>query len=265
MSLFGRLFRSKAQKAVDLLQEGLDSRLTRVGAGLEVFKRTAKSFDMSGIEEGSSAATSFQLAQGKHAFFTNALIDDLGRVEELVKAMRRALEYNNGRPQPGFEKEVIEAEEQLERTDANFKRLGEVCQQLIDIAGVLSPEREEDHASLKLLLDHAKTRKDDLDDTLSQLDKSLEDMIAEAEDGTFTDIELAKKASSFMKAGTALSLAEGEWIDFLQKAMRAPSLDPFRAQLPRKKEWLEERWKVYEDARGELGALTADDAKMGEI
>ncbi|MEP9389433.1 hypothetical protein [Mesorhizobium sp. KR9-304] len=244
---------------MDALQEELDRRLVAVGAGLEVFKRTAKSFDMSGIEDGCSEAASFKLAQGRHAYFTNALIDDLSSVEEQVKAMRRALEYNDGRPQPSFEKEVTEAERDLEQTDANIRRLSEVCQQLIDIAGDTSPERAEDHASLKLLIEHANGRKDELDHTLSEMDKSLDDVIAQAEAGTFTDIELAKKASSYMKAGAALSLAEGEWIDFLQKAMRAPSLDPFRAELPRKKEWLEECRKIYEDARAALRALTVDE------
>ncbi|RUU53915.1 hypothetical protein [Mesorhizobium sp. M2C.T.Ca.TU.002.02.1.1] len=216
---------------------------------------------MSGIDEGSSEATSFKLAQGKHGYFTSALIDDLTRAEERIKAMHRALEFNNGRPSPGFEKEVIEAEQALEGTDVNIDRLREVCQQLLDVVGDISPEGEKDRASLKVLLDHARVRKNELDDTLSQLDKSLDDTIAQLDNGTFSDFDLAQKASSLMKAGTALSLAEGEWIDFLQKAMRAPSLDPFRAELPRKKAWLEERFKVYEDARAELRSITGDGTK----
>ncbi|MCH4561281.1 hypothetical protein ACVILI_001885 [Mesorhizobium sp. USDA 4775] len=259
MSLFSRLFRSKAQKAVDALQGDLNRRLAAVQAGLELFERTTKAFAVSGIDEGSSEATSFKLAQGKHGYFTSALIDDLTHPEELIKAMHRALEFNNGRPSPGFEREVREAEQALERADANIDRLRDVCQQLLDVVGDISPEGEKGRVSLKMLLDHAKVRKDDLDDTLSQMDKSLEDMIAQAEAGTFSDFDLAQKASSFMKAGTALSLAEGEWIDFLQRAMRAPSLDPYRAELPRKKAWLEERFKVYEDARAELRAITVDD------
>ncbi|SFQ04615.1 hypothetical protein SAMN03159463_05474 [Mesorhizobium sp. NFR06] len=93
---------------------------------------------MSGLHEASSETTSFKLAQGKHAYFTNALIDDLAHVEELIKAMHRALEFNNGRPSPGFEKEVIEAEQALERTDANIDRLRDVCQQLVDVVGDIS-------------------------------------------------------------------------------------------------------------------------------
>ncbi|MER8430867.1 hypothetical protein [Mesorhizobium caraganae] len=258
MSLFSFLFRSKAQKAVDELQDGLNRRLSAIQAGLELFERTTKVFAVSGIEEGSSEAASFKLAQGKHGYFTSALIDDLTDAEKLIKTMHRALDFSNGRPSPGFEKEVIEAEQALERSDANFDRLAGVCQQLLDVVGDISPGTEKDRASLKMLLDHAKARKDELDVTLSEMYKSSEDMIAQLDAGTFSDIELAKKASSFMKAGTALSLAEGEWIDFLQRAMKAPSLDPYRAELPRKKEWLEERFKVYEDARAALGAITVE-------
>ncbi|WP_395446958.1 hypothetical protein ACHMW7_18150 [Aminobacter sp. UC22_36] len=260
MSLFSRLFRSKAQKAVDGLQDDLNRRLLAVQAGLELFQRTTKAFDMSGIDDGSSEAASFNAAQGRHAFFTSALIDDLGHVEELIKAMRRALEYNNGRPNAGFEREVMQVEKDLARTNTNIERLGKVCRQLVDIAGDIDPDREEDHANLKQLIDYATVRKCELKDTLSQIAELLDDMIAQIDAGTVVNDELASKAFAVMKAGTALSLANDEWIDFLEAAIRAPSLDPFRAEMSRKRDWMEERFRVYENASVALEALTKDNS-----
>jgi hypothetical protein len=130
MSLLSRLFRSKAQKAVDALQENLDRRLWAVDAGLKLFKKATDAFDGSGDE------ASFTLAQGKHQYFTNALIDDLSRAEELIKTMRLDLDYNNGRPPSGFASDVIEAEKMLEGTDANVNRLAKVTKELLDLAGV---------------------------------------------------------------------------------------------------------------------------------
>lgn len=141
MSLLSRLFRSKAQKAVDALQQGLDRRLLAVQAGLELFETATNAFEASNIPRGSPGSEAFKLGQGKHAYFTNALLDDLTHAEELIKAMHRALEYNGGRPMAGFEKEVIEAEKVLERTDANVNRLRNVCQGLLDIAGEVPSSR----------------------------------------------------------------------------------------------------------------------------
>lgn len=262
MSLLSRLFRSKAHKAVDALQENMNRRLMAIDAGLKLFKKATDAFDVSSIPEGSEEGTSFKLAQAKHAYFTNAVLDDLKHAEELIKAMQFALGYNNGRPPPGFESDIIRAEKMLEGTDDNVNRLWNITREMLDIVGSADhaqPNREEDLASLKTLLDSAKVRKSDLDDTISYLDETLSGMTAQYEEtGTLSDPDLAKKAADFMKAGTALSLAEGEWIDFLQEVIKAPSLDPFRAEVGRKRAWLEERWKVYDNAKTELRALVRE-------
>jgi hypothetical protein len=94
---------------------------------------------------------------------------------------------------------------------------------------------------------------------MTQMDKILSGIIDQYEETeTFSDRELAKQAAAFMKAGTALSLAEGEWIDFLQKAIKAPSVDPFRPDVGRKGAWLEERWQVYNNSKATLQALLDD-------
>lgn len=136
MSFLSRLFPSKAQKAVDALQHELDRRLLAVQSGLELFKRATDVFETCEIPEGSLEDKSFRVAQGKHAYFTNALIDDLSRAEELIEVMRRSLEYNGGRPQPSFAKEVIEAENYLADTDANVERLHKVTQEMQEIVGL---------------------------------------------------------------------------------------------------------------------------------
>ncbi|MBD9447309.1 hypothetical protein [Rhizobium sp. RHZ01] len=84
-------------------------------------------------------------------------------------------------------------------------------------------------------------------------------MIADIEQIGTSDPDLAKKVAAHMKAGTALSLAEDEWIDFLEKAIKAPSVDPFRAEMGRKKAWMDERFKVYNDALAEVRALLDDE------
>jgi hypothetical protein len=257
MSLLSRLFRSKAQKAVDTLQENLNRRLLAIEGGLKLFGKATDAFDVSNIPEGSEDEASFKGAQAKHQYFTNALLDDLKSVEELIKTMQLDLGYNNGRPSPGFASEVIEAERMLEETNKNVDRLLNITQEMLDLAD--HTQRGKDFASLKPLLDNAIARKSDVDDTMAQLDKLLEGMIADYDEtGTFSDPDLANKAAAFMKTGTALSLAEGVWIDFLQEVMNAPSIDPFRAEVGRKAAWLEERFKVYENARTEVQALLDD-------
>jgi hypothetical protein len=130
MSILSRLFRSKAQKGVDALQENLNRKLWAVDGGLKLFKKATDAFDGSGDEE------SFRLAQGKHEYFTNALIDDLSHVEDLIKKMKLDLDYNNGRPHPGFASEVIDVEKLLEGTNKNVNRLSRVTQEMLDLAGV---------------------------------------------------------------------------------------------------------------------------------
>ncbi|MBY5854634.1 hypothetical protein [Rhizobium ruizarguesonis] len=264
MSLLSRLFRSKAQKAVDALQDNLNHRLVAIDAGLKLFKKSADAFDASSIPEGSEEEASFKLAQGKHAYFTNALLDDLKHAEELIKAMQLSLSFNSGRPSPGFETDVLRTEKVLEGTDDNVNRLSHVTKDMLDIVGEVypddtQPKRKEDLAAFKTLLDHAKARKSEVDDTMTQMDKILSGIIDQYEETeTFSDRELAKQAAAFMKAGTALSLAEGEWIDFLQKAIKAPSVDPFRPDVGRKGAWLEERWQVYNNSKATLQALLDD-------
>ena len=87
MSLLSRLFRSKAQKAVDALQEDFNRRLVSIQAGLKLFAKTTDAFDNDRGEEAS-----FKVAQAKHQYFTNALLDDLGHIEELIKKMRLTLD-----------------------------------------------------------------------------------------------------------------------------------------------------------------------------
>src|SRR5262249_44711706 len=146
----------------------------------------------------------------------------------VVKKMQLALKFNHGRPQPGFENQVIETEETLKRTEKNLKSLAVICHELVNAVGMgkgSSPQRVEDLASFKVLLDGARVRKSELDDTLAQMEEYIDAIIAQHEKtGTVSDPELAKKATAFMKAGTAASLAEDEWIEFLEEAIRAPLL-----------------------------------------
>jgi hypothetical protein len=130
MSLLSRLFRSKAQKEVDALQEDLDRRLVSIQAGLELFAKTTDAFDDSGDE------ASFKFAQGKHQYFTNALLNDLGHVEELIKKMRLTLDLNNGRPTSGFVSDVIDAKKMLKDTDENRDRLVKICREMIDLSAI---------------------------------------------------------------------------------------------------------------------------------
>jgi hypothetical protein len=152
----------------------------------------------------------------------------------------------------------------LEGTEKNFERLKTITTELLELAGEsptdpAQPNRKEDLASLRILLDHAKARKSDVDDTVAHMEEILDTVIAQHEEtGAISDPDVVRKAAAFMKAGTALSLAEDEWIEFLQKAIKAPSVDPFRVEIGRKGEWLEERWKVYEEAKAELQALVGD-------
>jgi hypothetical protein len=129
MSLLSRLFQSKAQKAVDALQESLDRRLLAIEGGLKLFKQATESF-VPGDEQA------FKVAQAKHEYFTTALLDDLAFAENRIKVMRRDLGYNRGRPQPGFASEVTAVEEIIEATDNNIARLVKATQTMLDLAGL---------------------------------------------------------------------------------------------------------------------------------
>lgn len=136
MSLFSRLFPSKLQRSIDALQETLNRRLVAVDASLKLFTITTDAFHALNPPPESDDWAAFKLAQGKHQYFTNALIDDLGRAEDRIKQIRLAANIGGKAAALQLAAEILETEDMLKETGTNVDRLAAICDQMRRAVGV---------------------------------------------------------------------------------------------------------------------------------
>ncbi len=129
-------FRSKAQKKLDALQGLLNARLIAVDAAMKIFKLTTDEFERLQQSPDTEEWKVFKVAQSKHAYFANALLDDLKPVEDGIKRLRLASEIAVRSDPIQFATELIELEERLADTEKNVSRLGGVCSQMLQATGL---------------------------------------------------------------------------------------------------------------------------------
>jgi hypothetical protein len=134
LGIFARLFRTRANKAVDALQTALNSRLTSVDAALKLFSIASDAFTALEVPQESDDWKAFKLAQGKHQYFTNALLDDLSTVEERIKVLRLAASLGAASASTNFAADVTEVKQMLAATEQNITRLQRVCRDMVEIA-----------------------------------------------------------------------------------------------------------------------------------
>ena len=129
-------FRSKVEKKIDALQDVLNARLLAVDAALKLFTLATDEFDR--LEQSPDTETwkMFKAAQARHQYFTNALLSDLGNVEDRIKRLRLASAIAVRSDPLQVAASLHEVERLLADTEENVGRLGNICREMTHATGL---------------------------------------------------------------------------------------------------------------------------------